>query len=120
MLLLDKLRLLEVVEPGPHESQPRDVLAVPPVPATGRRPRRLPQSHQIHLDNRYSRYSRYTVGCNPSDLQCDIMSGCPLPTDLDSEIFYQELPRHAAHRVESVVRVGVGGARLQPASRGMN
>ena len=119
-LLLD-LRLLErVADAGPHQSQLRNVLAVPPVPATRRRPRGLPQSHQIHLDNRYNRYARYTVVCNPSDPQCDIMSDCPLATDLDSEIFYQEFPRHAAHRVESVVRVGVGRARLQPASCGMN
>ena len=74
---------------------------------------------QIHLDNRCSRYAD-TVVCNPSDLQCDIMSDCPLATDLDSEIFYQEFPRHAAHRVESVVRVGVGRARLQPASCGID
>ena len=91
-LLLD-LRLLErVADAGPHQSKLRDVLAVPPVPATGRRPRGLPQSHQIHLGNRYSRYARYTdtsiildsgysryadtAVCNPSDLQCDIVSGC--------------------------------------------
>ena len=29
---------------------------------------------------------------------------------LDPEVLHQQLPGHAAHRVEGVVRVGVGGA----------
>ena len=97
-LLLD-LRLLErVADAGPHQSQLRNVLAVPPVPATGRRPRGLPQSHQIHLGNRYGKCAKFTdssrildsgcsryadtvvVVCNLSELQCDTVSGCNTAT----------------------------------------
>ena len=61
----------------------------------------------------------YAIHQIPSATLC-LTAHWPLATDLDSEIFYQEFPRHAAHRVESVVRVGVGRARLQPASCGID
>ena len=38
--------------------------------------------------------------------------GLPQPDQvhLDAEVLHQQLPGHSAHRVEGVVRVGVGGA----------